>query len=256
MITRARSGRKLLLALCALCWLAFPAYASDESRANRLFVEAVKLIQTAEEEDGAERKLDLLKRARHKLETIVDRHPSSGLAVKLISGQKIGTISLAGLADEIEAAVVHACPHAPTLDCVLSMAVATAKTIEEASGRAWAFSGIAGAQAKAGYISEAFATAETIEEAGPRAWAFAGIAEAQAKAGYISEAFATVKVIEAPYPRAEAFAEIAVAQARKGDAKQAGETFAIALETAKVIEYPHSRAEVFIEIAGALAESD
>ena len=114
----------------------------------------------------------------------MDRHPSSGLAVKLISDQKIGTISLAGLADEIEAAVVHACPQAPTLDCVLSMAVATAKTIEEASGRAWAFSGIAGAQAKAGYIDEAFATAETIEEAGPRAWAFAGIAGAQVKAGY------------------------------------------------------------------------
>ena len=40
--------------------LAFPAYASDESRANLPFVEAVKLIQAAEEEDGAERKLDLL----------------------------------------------------------------------------------------------------------------------------------------------------------------------------------------------------
>ena len=60
-----------------------------ESPANRLFVEAAKLIQAAEEEAGGARKLELLKRARHKLERIVDSHPSSGLAVKLISGQKI-----------------------------------------------------------------------------------------------------------------------------------------------------------------------
>ena len=114
MTTRARPVRTLLLALCALCWLTFPVQASDESHANRLFVEAAKLIQAAEEEAGATQKLELLKRAKHKLETIVDSHPSSGLAVKLISGQNIGTVSLAGLADEIEAAAVHACPQAPT----------------------------------------------------------------------------------------------------------------------------------------------
>ena len=52
MIARARPGRTLLLALCALCWLAFPAQASDESLANRPFVETAKLIRTAEEEAG------------------------------------------------------------------------------------------------------------------------------------------------------------------------------------------------------------
>ena len=51
MIARAKPGRTLL-ALCALCWLAFPAQASDESLANRPFVEAAKLIRTAEEEAG------------------------------------------------------------------------------------------------------------------------------------------------------------------------------------------------------------
>ena len=51
MIARARPGRTLL-ALCALCWLAFPAQASDESLANRPFVEGAKLIRTAEEEAG------------------------------------------------------------------------------------------------------------------------------------------------------------------------------------------------------------
>ena len=167
--------------MCALCWSAFPVQASDEPPANRLFVEAAKLIQAAEEEAGGARKLELLKRARHKLETIVDRHPSSGLAVKLISGQKIGTVSLAGLDDEIEVAVIHACPQAPTLDCVLSTAVATAKTIEDAATRAWTFAEIAAAQAKAGYIAETFATAKAIEDAHDRARTFAGIASASAE---------------------------------------------------------------------------
>ena len=126
MIARARLGRTLLLALCALCWSAFPVQTSDESPANRLFVEAAKLIQAAEEEAGAARKFELLKRARHKLETIVDSHPSSGLAVKLISGQKIGTVSLTGLDDEREAAVVHSCLQAPTPDCTFSVTVVTA----------------------------------------------------------------------------------------------------------------------------------
>ena len=212
MIARARSGRALLLALCALCWSAFPVQASDESPANRLFVEAAKLIRTAEEEAGGARKLELLKRAKHKLERIVDSHPSSGLAVKLISGQKIGTASLAGLADEIEVAAVHACPQAPTFDCVLSTAVVTAKTLDGWQ-RDRPFAEIAVAQAKAGYFDEAFATAKVIEDAGMRDWPFAEISAAQAKAGYFLEAFATVKMIEDAHDRARTFAGIASASA-------------------------------------------
>ena len=49
MITRARPGRTLLPALCALCWPAFPAYASDESRANLLFVEAPETAKAIED---------------------------------------------------------------------------------------------------------------------------------------------------------------------------------------------------------------
>ena len=94
---RTRRGRRFLFAaFCALCWLASPAQASDETRANRLFVEAAKLVQAAEKEADAVRKLELLKHARRNLEAIVDRHPSSGLAVKLVSGQNVGTVSLAG----------------------------------------------------------------------------------------------------------------------------------------------------------------
>lgn len=96
---------------CALCWLAIPAHASGESRANLLFVEAAKLIGAAEKETGAVRKLELLKSAQRKLDRIVDRHPSTDLAVKLVSGQEIGTISLAGLTDAIEVVTLISLPE-------------------------------------------------------------------------------------------------------------------------------------------------
>ena len=252
MIARAKPGQTLLLALCALCWSAFPVQASDESPANRLFVEAAKLIQAAEEEAGAVRKLELLKHARHKLETIVDRHPSSGLAVKLISGQKIGSVSLVGLDDEIEATigamVVHACAQAPTLDCVLSTAVATAKMIEDAGSRTRVFATIAAVQAKKSdgkQVGETFGialeTAKAIEDSDSRTGAFSSIASAQIEAGYIAEAFTTAKTIEDADSRTWIFTEIAAAQAKKGDIKQAGETLDIALKTAKTIKNTYLR---------------
>ena len=105
---RARWWRTFPVVVCALL-VAHPTQASDESRANRLFVEAAKLIQVAEEEAIATRKLELLKDAKRKLDTIVDRHPSSRLAVELVSGQNIGTVSLPGLVDAIEDAVVLVC---------------------------------------------------------------------------------------------------------------------------------------------------
>ena len=247
MIARARRGRTLLLALCALCWSAFPAYASDESPANRLFVEAAKLIRTAAEEAGGARKVELLKRARHKMEAIVDSHPSSGLAVKLISGQKIGTVSLAGLDDEIEAAVVHACLQAPTPDCVFSIAVVTAKTIEKADRRALVFFWIAEAQAKAGCIAEAFATAKMIEHAVHRVGAFIEIASVQINEGDAKRAgetfdipLETAKMIDGARRRTEVFIEIAAAQTKKGDIERARAIFGIALETAKTIESVYS----------------
>ena len=262
MIARARLGRTLLLALCALCWLAFPVQASDESPANRLFVEAAKLIQVAEEEAGAARKLELLKRAKHKLETIVDRHPSSGLAVKLISGQKIGTVSLAGLDDEIEVAAVHACPQAPTLDCVLSTAVATAKMIEDAGSRTRAFAMIAAVQAKKSdgkQAGETFGialeTAKAIEDSDSRTGAFSSIAWAQIEAGYIAEAFTTAKTIEDASSLTWIFTEIAAAQTKKGDIKQAGETLGIALETTKAIKSTYDCSQRIPSIAATQAEA-
>ena len=83
-----------LLIACVLYLLAWPSLADDAARANRLMIEAVKLIEAVELEPSADGKFRLLKQAHDNLVEIVDRHPSTDLAVKLATGQRIGDISL------------------------------------------------------------------------------------------------------------------------------------------------------------------
>ena len=66
----------------------------DTASANELFVEAVKLVNSSENVEELEEKVAILEEAFGKLNEIVDDYPSSELAVKLISGQRIGAISL------------------------------------------------------------------------------------------------------------------------------------------------------------------
>lgn len=262
-----------------------PEEDADESYANGVFVEAAKLIQAAGEEAVATRKLDLLKDAKRKLEAIVDRHPSSRLAVELVSGQKIGTVSLPGLVEAIEDAAVLASEQALDPTCWLPLAVATAEKIENAyvladiartqteSGDVrkageilavalavtektkitWArdskLADIAKAQAEAGYFKEALTSAEKIEDAGSRSRAFADIAKAQAKAGYFEEALATVEKIEDDRDRTRAVVEVAGAQVRAGHFKEA-------FATVNSIRYAGDRAEAFARIAVTVTEAD
>ena len=84
------------LAVVALLFSAGSALADDTSEANELFVEAVKLVNSAENVEDPIEKADALEEVLSKLNEIIDDHPSSDLAVKLISGQRIETISLKG----------------------------------------------------------------------------------------------------------------------------------------------------------------
>ena len=91
-----------LLLVCVLCLSVVPAAADDPAQANRLLVEAVRLIQGAEAEKAAAEKLPLLESALAKLNEIVEEHPATDLAVKLITGQQIGNLSLASVQEAIE----------------------------------------------------------------------------------------------------------------------------------------------------------
>jgi len=91
-----------ILAVIALLFGAGATLAHDTNEANELFVEAVHLVKSAANAEGYEEKAAVLKEALAKLNKIVDDYPSSGLAVKLISGQDIGGISLDRIGKAIE----------------------------------------------------------------------------------------------------------------------------------------------------------
>ena len=63
---------KRLLLICILFLSVSAAHADDSAQANRLFVEAMKLIQTAETEQSPPNKLALLENAVAKLNQIVN----------------------------------------------------------------------------------------------------------------------------------------------------------------------------------------
>ena len=90
------------LFLLVACLLVLPAAADDPAQANRLLVEAVQLIKAAETESGASEKLALLEDAIAKLNEIIEQHPSSSLAVKLVTDQPIGSLSFAELTEDAE----------------------------------------------------------------------------------------------------------------------------------------------------------
>ena len=90
------------LSFSLICLLVLPAVAEDPAGANRLLVEAAKLIKAANSRTEASEKLALLEGALAKLNEIIDRHPSSSLAVKLVTDQPIGSLSMAELSDAVE----------------------------------------------------------------------------------------------------------------------------------------------------------
>ena len=78
------------------------ATVDDEGRANRLMIGAIKAMEAAEIEPSAQGKYDLLRQAFGNLTKIVDHFPSTELAVKLATGQRIGNMSLPGVRKAME----------------------------------------------------------------------------------------------------------------------------------------------------------
>ena len=83
-----------ILIAITLLFSAGATLADDTASANKLFVEAVKLVKSAEGEKSFEKTLSVMEEALARLNKIIDDYPSSDLAVKLISGQSVGGISL------------------------------------------------------------------------------------------------------------------------------------------------------------------
>ena len=91
-----------LVVIFLVCLAPVLVFADEGAEANRLVVEAVKMIKAAETVEGTADKLALLEGALAKLNDIVERHPSSDVAVKLITDQPIGSLSVARLRSVVE----------------------------------------------------------------------------------------------------------------------------------------------------------
>ena len=83
-----------ILIAITLLFSAGATLADDTASANKLFVEAVKLVKSAEGEKSFEKTLSVMEEALARLYKIIDDYPSSDLAVKLICGQSVGGVSL------------------------------------------------------------------------------------------------------------------------------------------------------------------
>ena len=94
------------LSVIALLFSAGASLADDTDEANKLYIEAAKLIKLAENIEGFGEKAEVLEEALSLLNKIVDDHPSTNLAVKLLNGQDTEGISLEVLSMAAERALI------------------------------------------------------------------------------------------------------------------------------------------------------
>jgi opacity protein-like surface antigen len=81
----------LLLSLALL--LPFPSQAGDREEANKLFVQAARLVRQANAVESSAEAERLYSKALGFLDTIEVKYPGTDLAVKIISNQNIGSIN-------------------------------------------------------------------------------------------------------------------------------------------------------------------
>ena len=227
------------------------SHAEQPPSANELVVEASRLIVSAESAPTPEQTIRLLEEAHRKLVLITEVHPSSHLAVRLATGQGIGTVSLAGVQEAIKAATEQ-CWDSLSLLCVARLTVETAMSVDGDYKYLWdeALRDAAKAQAAAGQFDAAVKTAELIKFARWRVEALLNIAAAQRKAGkaeetrlLIDKIVAFAASIDDTYDRARVLTQVAEAQAEAGQ-------FSAAIETAASIDGAKGlRAAALLDVA-------
>lgn len=260
-----------LLLIAVLCVPSAPLAADDSTQANRLLVEAMKLIQAAGTKQTAPERLPLMESALAKLNEIVENHPSSDLAVKLITGQQIGDVSLAGVAHAVDVLsqlqkqeAAKSIQDAARTTCVESLDVANPQC------HRWLYD-IGRAQLQAGDLQGARETAKSIRDFRIRENLLTDIdryarltnydqrqvhlVDGQLGVGNLENALETAKSIYDGGVRAQKLHVIALAQAEMvGNQLRAGNLEG-ALATARSIEYISIRDQAFRDVAEGQAEA-
>jgi hypothetical protein len=164
-----------------------PCSSDSNEAANKLFGEARRMIEVAEQQDPEER-VSTLRAAEEKLRPIVGNYPGTDVALQLVFGHGIGKISLKGIARASRDAAWAVCVRTPRRGCILDEALRLWRSYEEEWLRDGALDHIARVHVKKGNMSEALQVAQSIKDELSRDRALREIVEAQADAGRISEA--------------------------------------------------------------------
>ena len=227
--------------IVATLFLASPSWSHAEQSpsANQLVVEASRLIMSAENAPAPEQAISLLEEAHRKLVLITEVHPSSHLAVRLATGQGIGTVSLAGVQAAIKAATER-CWDSLSLLCVARLTLDAVTADKDSSNSVEALITVASAQMKAGDLEAAQATWKRAPDLGvvkKHPHMLRDIAAAQAAAGQFRAALKTTELMDdsVRLGRSYALRDIAAAQAAAGQ-------FRAALKTAELIRGYYHRA--------------
>ena len=247
-MTRTRPALWALAALilASTSW----SHAQPPPSANELVVEASRLIRSAESVATPEQTISLLEEAHRKLELIIEVHPSSDMAVRLATGQGIGTVSLAGVQAAIKAAT-EKCWTSLSLVCVAHLTLGAVRSQEEfILAPVDEFIAVASAQMKMGAVENSratfkLATDTAVSEGEEGEYYLVKIPEAQAAVGLFGDAVKTTELIEDANLRAHALLAIAAAQSQAGQ-------FSDAVKTSQLIEedsYSHREALLAIAIA-------
>ena len=78
--------KRLTTSLLLSSWVS-PAIADDTGKANKLFVEAVQLLQSADKAASDDERLRFSEGTLANINKIVERYPSTDLAVKLVNDE-------------------------------------------------------------------------------------------------------------------------------------------------------------------------
>ncbi len=252
-----------LLAVVLVIGAAAPVHSGDDAGANRLLVEAVKLVERAEATEDPGDRAELYRRALHVFDKIVDEHPGSDLAVKLATGQPIGALERAEIERQWRFSTLDQCVVEWDRLCLLDLTLELSADITDRPARPWIRSMIAQGQAEVGAFAHAIKNAKSVEDLTFRVWALTGVARPMAAAGacieakeLLDEAVALAASLDDSYERAWSYGIAGASQADAGDEAGAHHSIEEALEAVTEVVDPYLRAMALISIAQARAKAN
>ena len=240
---------------------------SPDKKSNKLFNEAVQLVESAQEVEKTSFS-DALKfytEALKKIKKIQSKYPSTLMAKELISGEaRIGPFTITKFKEVV---VPRAKMKVDAVENPLAFALFVVETIKDSeksrrlANIGMRLANIASAYAKGGQYDKALQISEKITNSFDKAMAWVFISMAYIEVNQkdkafeiLSQALQITKTME-PYSKVRTMGELAGTYAEAGQKDKASEILSQALQVAKTMKYSQTKDRLLVEIAGAYAKA-